>query len=128
MSGHSVWVKVGLYTFDIGSDWFNGGLMLQCPVNLTINETIPTLDTINDTDLSKDDGCEPWWGSITIAMSWIPPTIIFLIYISGSIRKNMKKGKCFTCWEITGHLLLGPVIYALWPLLVPIGICIDHDF
>ena len=121
MSGHSVWVKVGLYTFDIGSDWINGGLMLQCPVNLTINDTIATLNTINDKDLSKDNGCEPWWGSLTIAMSWIPPTIVFLIGISTSIRSLVKKGRCFSCGELTCSLLLGPIVYALWPLLVPIG-------
>ena len=119
MSSHSVWVKVGLYTFDIGSDWFNGGLMLQCPVNQTVNETIPTLNTINDTDLSKEDGCEPWWGSLTIAMSWIPPTIIFILAIGAQIKWGID-GRCerlFSC----GFIFAGPVTYALWPLLVPIG-------
>ena len=121
MPGHSVWIKVGLYTFDIGSDWINGGLMVQCPVNLTINETFPTLNSINVTDLSKDDGCEPWWGSLTIAMSWIPPAILFLIFIGGSIRSLVKKRRCFSCRDLTIFMFVGPVVYALWPLLVPIG-------
>ena len=95
MPEHSVWVKVGLYTFDIGSDWINGGLMLQCPVNLTI----PTLNKTSDTNVSKDNGCEPWWGPLTIAMSWIPPTIIFLLFSVGSIRGVVKKGN-ISCRDI----------------------------
>ena len=121
MSDHSVWVKVGLYTFDIGSDWINGGLMLQCPVNLTINATIPTLNKTKDTDLSKDDGCEPWWGSLTIAMSWIPPTIIFLLVIAVLIEDLVTKRRCPSCLVLALSVFLGPIVYALWPLLVPIG-------
>ena len=96
--------------------------MLQCPVNLTI----PTLNKTSDTNVSKDNGCEPWWGPLTIAMSWIPPTIIFLLFSVGSIRGVVKKGN-ISCRDIINlfyrpfSMVLGPVVYALWALLVPIG-------
>ena len=117
MPEHSIWVKVGLYTFDVGSDWVNGGLMLDCSSNATLNETIP----IFNTTLSKDDGCEPWWGSMTIAMSWSPPTILFFIGIVVWIAEKIKKGGCSSLVDLCLWTCLGPIIYVLWPLLVPIG-------
>lgn len=117
MSDHSIWVKVGLYTFDVGSDWVNGGLMLDCSSNSTLNKTI------FNTTLSKDDGCEPWWGSITIAMSWSPPTILFFIgilFIGFTIKEGSPSPGVF-CGQICLFTCLGPIIYVLWPLLVPLG-------
>lgn len=73
MSTHSVWVKVGLYMFDVGSYWVNGGLMLQCPVNSTLNDTITTRNATTS--------CDTWWGALTIAMSWNPPTLVLLTYV-----------------------------------------------
>ena len=80
--GHSVWAKVGLYTFDIGSDWVNGGLMLRCPDNST--------NATQETPLNEDSDCEPWWGSLTIAMSWMPPTIVFSVYIIPGVVECVK--------------------------------------
>ena len=124
MPEHSIWVKVGLYTFDVGSDWVNGGLMLDCSSNSTLNKTI------FNTTLSKDDGCEPWWGSLTIAMSWNPPTVLFFMGIIAYIGTTIKEG-CESWKGSAGvfyHAIclftitcLGPIIYVLWPLLVPIG-------
>ena len=49
MGKYGVWVKVCLYLFDVISDWVNGALML---------------------------GSHPWWGALTIAMSWLPALIV----------------------------------------------------
>ena len=121
MPDHSIWVKVGLYTFDVGSDWVNGGLMLDCSSNLTLNQTLPTLNTTS----SEEIGCEPWWGSLTIAMSWSPPTILFFIGIIAYSWNTIKKGRCPSpgsfCRATCLLTCLGPIIYVLWPLLVPIG-------
>ena len=142
--GHSVWAKVGLYFFDIGSDWINGGLMLRCPDNST-NATLAT-------PLNEDSDCEPWWGSLTIAMSWMPPTIVlpFLViyivkeYIYYVVRQFQKLTKSSerqnSCRGVNGRKtctnvfyilakslgiflivwLFGGIAFVLWPVLVPI--------
>ena len=120
MPDHGVWVKAGLYTFDVGSDWVNGGLMLQCPVNSTINETFSSPKA----NLSKDTtGCEPWWGSLTIAMSWVPPTLACLLVAIQGIRNLFMRGRIAvpSASELCLVTLLSPGLYALWPILVPIG-------
>ena len=71
MPDHGVWVKAGLYTFDVGSDLANGMSMLQCPDNSTTNVT-SSQDVLS---LNKDNHCHIWWGSLTIATIWIPPAI-----------------------------------------------------
>ena len=120
MPEHSVWVKVGLYTFDVGSDWVNGGLMLQCSVNSTTNETFPSPRATSSEELA---GCEPWWGSLTIAMSWIPPTLFFLMGAFGAIQRIIVDGRKAipSACELCLVTLIFPLLYALWPILVPIG-------
>ena len=143
---HSVWVKVGLYTFDIGSDWVNGGLMLRCPDNST--------NATQETPLNEDSDCEPWWGSLTIAMSWMPPTIVFSVFVINNVKKficyvvrqfqkltksSERQNSCRgvnvngrkTCTNVFYILakslgiflivwLFGGIVFVLWPVLVPI--------
>ena len=144
--GHSVWAKVGLYFFDIGSEWNNGGLMLRCPDNST--------NATQETPLNENSDCELWWGSLTIAMSWMPPTIVLpflVIYIvkeyicyvvrqcqklkKSSERQNSCRGVNVngrkTCTNVFYKLvkslgiflivwLFGGIVFVLWPVLVPI--------
>ena len=105
----SVFIKVALYLFDVGSDWVNGGIMLsgdQRWRDWHHNGTIAN-DTIARCLDSKERHFE--WGVMTIAMSWIPATLtmFFLIQIA-AIDGGLK------------HLITLPLRFVLWPLLVPV--------
>ena len=75
---HSVWVKAGLYTTDVGSDLWNGILMvLPCFDNSTTNGT-SSLKSDNSTNDGTTSDCDMWWGSLTIAMTWLPQALTLL--------------------------------------------------
>ena len=123
--------KVVLYTVDIVTDWINGVSLLtngnksSTEINTT-NSTLlihkddlqignsslvfnTTIDCLTpDFDIcSEDHEIHLWWGSLTIALSWVPA-------ILGTIFVSLK-----TDWTLCYFVLL-PIRFILWPLLVPL--------
>ena len=130
MPDHGVWVKAGLYTFDVGSDLANGISMIQCPDNSTINVT-SSQDVLS---LNEDNKCDIWWGSLTIAAIWIPPAIGYIsviLALAWILTEVVRKSEKALLWKllaaIPGLLLLGvavimiALVLALIPVLAPIG-------
>ena len=150
--------KLGLYTFDVGSDWLNGASLMNYTfhiggdigdslLNYTIhvgNDTLNARTLINSTlgsdwlnqatliirgreDINStgslnstlhpaclnenetvNDPIHFYWGVLTITMSWFPAVAgIFLLV--GAIE-----------WKWY-QLLLVPIRFLLWPLLLPIA-------
>ena len=102
----SVFIKVGLYLFDICSDWVTGGIMLSNNQLIDLKNNSDT--TANDTIARCLDGTERHfsWGIMTIAMSWIPATFTMfgLIPVAEGMRNRITL----------------PLRFILWPLLVPV--------
>jgi len=104
--------KVTLYLFDLGSDWVNGILMLM-PKNGT-GTKIQFDNSTSDSCGHEDSEVHPAWGSLSITLSWVPALIGLVIIV---LTKR-------SIWD----LLLAPIRFILWPLIVPIlmvaeGIC-----
>ena len=110
----SVFIKAGLYLFDICSDWVTGGIMLYNDqlIELKNNSDTTANGTIaNDTIARCLDSSERHfeWGVKTIAMSWIPATLtMFYLVQIAAIDGGLK------------HLITLPLRFILWPLLVPV--------
>ena len=111
----SVFIKVAMYLFDVGSDWVTGGIMLSDDqmigfknTSQSTNETTVNGTIANDTIARCLDGTERHlaWGIMTIAMSWIPATFTMFFLIPST------EG-------ITHHITL-PFRFIFWPLLVPV--------
>ena len=111
----SVFIKVAMYLFDVGSDWVTGGIMLSDDQMIgfknttqSTNETTVNGTIANDTIARCLDGTERHlaWGIMTIAMSWIPAIFACIPLIPAA--EGMK------------HRLTLPLRFILWPLLVPV--------
>ena len=108
----SVFIKVALYLFDVGSDWVTGGILLSDnqlgDFNGSTNVATVNGTVANDTIARCLKGTERHlaWGVMTIAMSWIPAifTLILLILNANGIK----------------HQIAIPLRFILWPLLVPV--------
>ena len=106
----SVFIKVALYLFDVGSDWITGGIMLSDDqlgdFTGSTNDTTANGTIANDTIARCLDGTERHlaWGIMTIAMSWIPATFTMFMLIPAA--EGMK------------HRITLPLRFILWPLLV----------
>ena len=115
MGKPSVFIKVGLYLFDLVSDWVNGGLMLhKVDPTDTSNTSIPN-NTI-DRCLNETGGPHIAWGTMTIGMSWVP-AVFSLIVIVGSEQESYWKERWIpgSYWKKRWI----PVRFILWPILVP---------
>jgi len=132
----SVVPKVVLYYVDVVTDWINGVSLLtsghrsstefnttySTPIHkddlqienssLVFNTTIDCLTPDYDV-CSEDNEFHLWWGSLSIALSWVPAIlgIGILIY-----RMDSEGTACF--W------ILMPIRFILWPLLVPLQMII----
>ena len=120
---HSVWVKAGLYTFDVGSDWANGILMMQCSDNSTTNGTSSLMlqHSDNSTTNGTASDCHPWWGSATIAMMWLPPALLcipMLVIVLERISKNHQSGS-MTTGQRFGRLIRAPIGFLLFAAMFP---------
>lgn len=94
----SVFIKVGFYLFDVGSDWVTGGIMLSESqlsefVNLSTNDITLNSTITNDTIALCLKGTERHlaWGIMTIAMSWIPATVTMFALIAAAIQGGFEK-------------------------------------
>ena len=122
----SVVPKLGLYTLDVVTDWINGVSLLTSHNstngtsldlnNLIIsdsshvfNATIHEHECLSPDVCSQDNDIHLWWGSLTIALSWVPATfgMFFIVFGTGSDLTPSK-------------ILLMPIRFILWPLLVPL--------
>ena len=120
----SVVPKLGLYTLDVVTDWINGVSLLTSHnstngTNLDLNNliisdsshvfnaTIHEHDCLSPDVCSQDNDIHLWWGSLTIALSWVPATIGMFITVAGGDLTPSK-------------ILLMPIRFILWPLLVPL--------
>ena len=111
MSSPSVWsvaFKVTLYLFDLLSDWVNGILMLTtngCQDYKADNSTFG-YGQVGCEENTKD---AKRFGAWTIALSYVPAIFGLLASAYGSRSWS----KC-SMWK----LLLIPIQFILWPLLV----------
>ena len=108
MSDPNPWgvgIKVTLYTFDLGSDWVNGILMLTAggqDTTITSNQ--------NDTYVSacaEDHQPHLAWGSLTIGLSYVPALFGFFLLLWAACKRR-------TVW----NWLLLPIRFIMWPFIV----------
>ena len=113
--------KVFLYMFDLLSDWVNGILLLigggdcdQISQNGGSAEELAARTVTAGGNATAELGCEgkvhPIWGTLTIALSWVPALFgLFALCLFAADSKS----KC-------RDFLLLPVRFLLWPLILPV--------
>ena len=118
----SVVPKLGLYTLDVVTDWINGVSLLTSHnstngTNLDLhndsthvfNTTIYEHECLSPDVCSQDNDIHLWWGSLTIALSWVPATFGMFGIVAFSDD-----------YLTPSNILLMPIRFILWPLLVPL--------
>lgn len=129
----SVLPKVVLYTVDVVTDWINGVTLLTSGKRSSTEFNTTDTTSIHKGDLqignfslvfnttfgcltpdfnvcSEDDEFHLWWGSLTIALSWVPAIFgIRMIFVG---LKSQQRTAC--------KLVLLSMRFILWPLLVPL--------
>ena len=97
----SVFPKVLLYVFDVGSDWTNGAFMIQGGGTRVNTSCMGEFEQEHFSDTDK------FSGYLTIGLSWAPAVTGMIMLIS--YRK--------TSWN---NLCPDVLRFIFWPLLVPI--------
>ena len=96
---YSAIIRVGFYSTDVGTDWYNGYNFF----NFTQNAT-PSSTSIDMCDRAQDQAHDPIWGTWTIGLSWVPA-----VFGSFSVQEENPS------WR---NVILFPIRFILWPILV----------